>query len=158
MSTSESSSSSFAEVRGDLERFCAYQERAQFEVEQRLQKYDLDAEQSDELMVHLISNGFLNEERFARSFARGKFRSNKWGRYKIRQALKLKRVSEVCINAGLSEIDDEEYYRVLTDLLERKAASVKDKNAFTRNRKIANYALQKGFESDLVWDILNSDH
>lgn len=155
MSTPESTPSSYEQAKSDLERYCAYQERCQSEVERKIEGMGLRPDEHDELLVHLISSGFLNEERYAKAFARGKFRSNKWGRYKIRQALKVKKVSEECITAGLQEIDDNEYLDVLRDLMEQKARTVKDKNTYTRSRKIANYLLQKGFESELVWEEIN---
>lgn len=155
MSTDETPAGSFAQAKSDMERYCAYQERCQSEVERKLEGMGLRPDEYDDIIVHLITSGFLNEERFAKAYARGKFRSNKWGRYKIRQALKAKKVSEECITAGLQEIDEEEYLQVLQDLMEQKARTVKDKNSFTRNRKIANYLLQKGFESELVWEEIN---
>ena len=156
MSTPESTPSSYGDAKADLERYCAYQERCQSEVERKMEGMGLRPDERDELLVDLITSGFLNEERYAKAFVRGKFRSNKWGRYKIRQGLKTKRVSVECIAVGLQEIDEDEYMNVLRDLMEQKARSVKDKNTYTRNRKIANYLLQKGFESELVWEEINA--
>ena len=103
-----------------------------------------------------MANGFLNEERFARSFARGKFRFNKWGRYKIRQALRSKHVPEEYIVAGLREINEEEYLKTLRYLIARKAATVRNKDPFTRNRKITDYMLRKGYELELIRGIIDS--
>lgn len=154
MSTEESAKGLYEAARNKLEGFCAYQDRSQWEVEQKMVGLGLTPEQEEELMIHLINESFLNEERFARSYARGKFRSNKWGRYKIEQGLKAKRVSKECVAVGLTEIDDKEYRASLQLILEKKNATIKDKNPFGRKRKLANHAMQKGYESGLIWELI----
>lgn len=154
MSTEESAKGLYDSARNRLEGFCAYQDRSQWEAEEKMKGLGLTADQEEELMIHLISNKYLNEERFARSYARGKFRQNKWGRYKISQGLKAKRVSSECIAVGLSEIDEEEYRTSLQMILEKKNATIKDKNPFGRKRKLANHAMQKGYESGLIWELI----
>lgn len=154
MSTEESAKGLYEAARNRLEGYCAYQDRSQWEVEQKMVGLGLTSKQEDELMIHLINESFLNEERFAQSYARGKFRSNKWGRYKIEQGLKAKRVSKTCIQLGLAEIDEAEYRTTLMAILEKKAPSIQDKNAYTKKRKLANHALQKGYETDLIWELI----
>lgn len=134
--------------------YCAYQERTQQEVRDKLYEYGLYPDEVEELVSYLITENYINEERFARSYAGGKFRLKKWGRLKIRQGLKGHRLSEYCIRAGMSEIDDEAYDQTLTDLLEKKHLSLKEPDFLKRKQKLVAYALSKGYEQDLVWEKL----
>lgn len=110
----------------------------------------------EEHIADLISADVLNEERYARAFARGKFRMLKWGKSKIINELKGDRVSEYCIKKGLTEIDEEEYMQVLKTLFEKKWLSLKsEKNQFTKRAKVQRYLMQKGYESSLVQDLIN---
>eukprot|EP01137_Pigoraptor_chileana_P009486 Opistho-2@57843 len=109
------------EVLVKAANFCAYQERTQQEVRKRLAELEVEGDEAEEMIVWLIENNYLNEERFARIFAGSKFRQKRWGRLKIRQELKMRGVSEYCLKAGMSEIDDEDYLQTLTDLLEKKS-------------------------------------
>ncbi len=142
------------EVLVKAANFCAYQERTQQEVRKRLAELEVDGDEAEEMIAWLIENNYLNEERFARIFAGSKFRQKRWGRLKIRQELKMRGVSEYCLKAGMSEIDDEDYLQTLTDLLEKKAKEIKEPNPIKRKQKLLTYALSKGFESDLVFDII----
>jgi regulatory protein len=105
----------------------------------------------DELMMHLISESFLNEERFARAFAGGKFRMKKWGRIKISHALEGKGVSLNCIKIGLQEIDEQQYHDTLRKMLEKKKAEIIGVTMLEARNRVAKYGIQKGFEPDLVW-------
>ena len=140
------------EVLVKAANFCAYQERTQQEVRKRLAELEVEGDEAEEMIVWLIENNYLNEERFARIFAGSKFRQKRWGRLKIRQELKMRGVSEYCLKAGMSEIDDEDYLQTLTDLLEKKAKEIKEPNPIKRKQKLLTYALSKGFESDLVFE------
>lgn len=140
------------EVLVKAANFCAYQERTQQEVRKRLAELEVEGDEAEEMIVWLIENNYLNEERFARIFAGSKFRQKHWGRLKIRQELKMRGVSEYCLKAGMSEIDDEDYLQTLTDLLEKKAKEIKEPNPIKRKQKLLAYALSKGFESDLVFE------
>jgi regulatory protein len=105
----------------------------------------------DAIISELIQEDYLNEERFARSFARGKFRMKQWGRVKIKYELKQRQVSEYCIKKGLTEIDDDEYDKTLNNLIEQKSKTLKsEKNMFVKKRKLLDYLLQKGFERDIA--------
>lgn len=104
-------------ARVQIRKYCAYQERCQSEVEERLRSMGLLQTAQDDLLSELISEGFLSEERFARAFVRGKHRAKAWGRVKITFHLKAKRVSARCIQLGLSELDPETYLETLTSLL-----------------------------------------
>jgi len=134
--------------------FCAYQERTQQEVRKRLSELEVIGDEAEEMIVWLIENNYLNEERFARIFAGSKFRQKRWGRLKIRQELKMRGVSEYCLKAGMSEIDDEDYIQTLAEILEKKSREIKESNPLKRKQKLVSYALSKGFESDLVFDLI----
>lgn len=138
------------------EAYCAYQERSQQEVRDKIYTWGLHKNDVENLITNLIENGFLKEERFAIAYAGGKFRIKKWGRNKIRQALIEKKVSEPLINKALKEIDDKDYHRVLTSLINERIKVVNEKNVLKRNHKVATYAISRGFESELVWEMLNS--
>lgn len=136
--------------------FCAYQERSHAEVKERLYSVGLQTQEVENIVSQLIEGDYLNEERFARAFVRGKFRMKKWGRVKIRYELKQRQVSEFCIRKGMTEIDDEEYMAVLSKLAEEKIVLLKrEKNIYIKRRKLSDYLLQKGFERDLISGIIN---
>jgi regulatory protein len=139
-----------------LENYCIYQNRCHSEVEQKLWDTETPPHLHDEVLLHLIQKDYLNEERFAQSFARGKFSLKKWGRNKIKQHLKQKKVSEHCIKKGLQEIDEDKYLETLKYLLEKKKSLVKGKNQYDKNAKVANYLIGKGYESGLVWEMLKA--
>ncbi|MBS9525379.1 RecX family transcriptional regulator [Litoribacter ruber] len=134
--------------------YCAYQERCQQEVRDKLYSYGLHSDEVEELISFLITEGFLNEERFAQAFVGGKFRIKKWGRNKILQELKLRKISPNCIKAGMKEIDPEEYWGTLKGVFEKKWDSLKDKDNYIKRQKVMKYLLSRGFEMDLVQDVM----
>jgi regulatory protein len=134
--------------------FCAYQERTQQEVRKRLSELEVVGDDAEHIIVWLIENNYLNEERFARIFAGSKFRQKRWGRLKIRQELKMRGVSEYCLKAGMSEIDEDDYLQTLATLLAKKSLEIKESNPLSKKQKLVQYALSKGFESDLVFDLV----
>lgn len=109
----------------------------------------------DELLITLIQENFLNEERFARSFVRGKFNIKKWGRIKIINGLKQHDVSKKCINLALTEINEDEYLKVLRETIELKRSKLKEKNQWKRRSAMYRFALQRGFESSIINEILS---
>jgi regulatory protein len=135
--------------------FCAYQERTHKEVRKRLAELEVLGDESEEIITYLIENNYLNEERFARIFAGSKFRVKKWGRIKIRQELKMRGVSEYNLKAGMSEIDGDDYIVTLQELIEKKSKDIKDNNKLIIKQKLVKYALSKGFENDLVFDVVS---
>ena len=145
---------SFDEIKQRIHRYCAYQERCHREVKNKLFELGAPQEQADELIAELITGGFLNEERFARAFAGGKFRMKRWGKLKIVRELEARGLTANCIKAGISEIPDHDYEDTLEGLLRRKSEQVHASNPFVKKDKLAGYALQKGFEPDLIWSIL----
>ena len=96
----------------------------------------------------------MNEERFAKVFAGGKFRIKKWGRLRIKMELKRRKLSDYCIKVGLKEIPEEAYLNTLKKVIEERSKKVKQKNAIKRNYLLGQYAISKGFESDLVWEVI----
>ena len=137
-----------------MKRYCAYQERCQSEVRQKLFILELSSEDIDNIICNLIEENFLNEERFAKNFVRGKFRQKKWGKIKIKQHLKQKGISDYCIKNGFKEINQEDYLKTLDIILLKKSKVLTDENTFIKKQKLAKYAINKGFENNLVWDLL----
>lgn len=135
-----------------IKNYCALQDRCQWDVIQKLREWGLQQATKDHILEILITNKFIDEERFSTSFCRGKFRIKNWGKRKIVNELKRKQISSICINTGLKEIDEKEYDLVLEKLFYQKERSIKDKNQFIRKTKIANFLIQRGFENNLVWD------
>jgi regulatory protein len=131
--------------------YCNYQERCHKEVKNKLYDLGCNTTQVNELIADLITDDLLNEERYARSFARGKFRIKQWGRNKIVQHLRLNQVSDYCIKKGLSEIGQEEYFSVLKRQAEKKWHELRATKSITiRRLKVQRYLLQKGFEYGLI--------
>jgi regulatory protein len=136
--------------------FCAYQERTQKEVRSKLAELEVIGDEAEEIIAWLIENNYLNEERFARIFAGSKFRQKQWGRLKIRQELKMRGVSDYCLRVGMDEIEDGDYLETLREIMEKKAREVKESNPLIKKQKIVKYALSKGFEQDLVFDVVRN--
>ncbi len=144
------------EALQQAKHYCAYQERCHSEVKDRLYSFGLATPDVESILSQLIEENYLNEERFAKAFVRGKFRMKEWGKVKIRHELKMKKVSEYCIRKGLTEINDDEYLKTLTKLAEQKWKVLKaEKNIFIKKRKLMDYLLQKGYERGLIADVIN---
>lgn len=135
-------------------KYCAYQERSQQEVRERLAEYGCYGDDAEAVICRLIEENFINEERFAKAFAGGKFRLKHWGKRKIVQALKQKGISDYCIRQGIAEIDPEDYEATLKQLLEKKYAQISRDKALTQKQKLLRYALSKGYENQLIWQII----
>jgi regulatory protein len=142
------------QAKEKIQRYCAYQERSHQEVRHKLFEYGLYQSEVDEILTGLITDGFLNEERFAKAFAGGKFRMKKWGRIKITHELEARNISKNCIRTGLLEIDDEAYHKTLKDLLTKRSLAEEGDNVFSQRDKISKYAILKGYEPELVWKFL----
>ena len=124
------------------------------EVSMKLKSWGLIQEAIDLLIIELIQFNFLNEERYARSFARGKFRIKKWGKLKIRMALKKREVNFKCIDIAMLEIDDKTYLNTLKELLQKKNDILKETNSYKRKMKLIRYLVNRGYEYDLIHDAL----
>jgi Uncharacterized protein conserved in bacteria len=136
-----------------LRHYCAYQERSHAEVKEKLYSFGLRKQVVEECLAQLIEEDYLNEERFAKQFAGGKFRMKQWGRIRIKHALKQKQVSEYCIKKGLKEIDESDYVKTLEKLARRKWGQVKE-GGYVKQGKTTDYLLQKGYEPELVRQVV----
>lgn len=137
-----------------IEYFCSYQERCHQEVVAKLRSMKMDSDEIDTIMVHLIASNFLSEERFACSFARGKHRIKHWGKIRIINELRFKKISQTLITTALKEITAEEYAATFHELAERNWETIREKNAVKKRKKFCDYLLRKGFESNLIYDKL----
>ena len=140
------------------QKHCAYQERSQQEVRNKLFEWGLHSAEVENVIVELISANFINEERFAMQLASGKFRIKHWGKVKITQALKSHKVSAYCIKKALQQIPDDDYEKSLRKILEKKRNSVPGKLTPLKARKLAHFAQSKGYASALIWKVLKIDN
>ena len=143
---------SIKEAIHKIEHYCAYQERCHEEVVQKLRSMKMDADEIDVILVKLIRDNFLNEERYACSFARGKHRIKQWGRIRIVNELKFRKITQYNINLALKEIDTAEYLSTFHTVAERNWQSIPEKNVLKKRKKFCDYLLRKGFESNLVYE------
>ncbi len=143
------------EAQKILENYCAYQERCHKDVIDKLQKMKMIPEAIDTIVVHLITNNYLNEERFGKAFARGKFRIKKWGKNRIIRELKYRNVSKYSIDSALKEIDLDDYYKTLHELAEKRIAQVNEINLYKKKKKVVDYLLYRGWESHLIYEKIN---
>lgn len=138
-------------------QYCAYQERCHSEVKEKLYSLGMNKKEVDELLSELISDNYLNEERFAIQFAGGKFRIKQWGRVKIKYTLKQKQVSEYCIKKALKTIDDNDYTNTAEKLFKQKIKTLQsEKNIFIKKRKLQAHLVQKGFELNVISKLINN--
>ena len=144
----------FDEILRKAESYCAYQERCHTEVIQKLKTFSSSETVIDNAVVHLIEHNFLNEERFACSFARGKHRIKHWGRIRIVRELKARSISKYNIDKALKEIDPEEYTTNFNNLSERIWESITEPNSQKKKKKFCDYLLRKGFETSLIYEKL----
>lgn len=144
---------SLLEAKAKLEALCAYQERCSFELRRKMISWKMDSEDQDRLLADLITNNFLNEERFAEAFVSGKVRIKRWGRIKIKQELKQRHISDYSIRKGLESINLDEYWNNLLHLAERKwLLTERESDLYKRKAKIIRFLNSKGYESDLIRD------
>jgi regulatory protein len=136
------------------EHYCAYQERSQQEVRDKLYEWGLHSNAVENIISRLITDNFLNEERFAKAYAQGKFKQKGWGKIKIKQGLKVKKVPDVLIKKALQTIPGDDYLQSLQKVLTKKAALITEKQPFKRKYKLQQYALSRGYENDLIHDVL----
>ncbi|MES2652998.1 MAG: regulatory protein RecX [Bacteroidota bacterium] len=140
------------------ESWCAYQERSQQEVRNKLYEWNLFPNEVEEVISELISTNFLSEERFAHAYVSGKFNIKKWGKLKIKQGLKLKKVPDKLIQKALNGIDMDQYLAILLATAEKKGAVITEKDALKKKYKLISYLQSKGFENDLIFDVLKANN
>jgi len=143
------------EIKKKLEHYCVYQDRCQKEVATKMKEYLLIPEAKDLIFLHLIQHNFLNEERFAKSFARGKFRIKQWGKERIIRELKFKEISAYNIKTGLKEIDDDEYQETLYKITKNRNELIKETNRFKKKKKLTDFLMRKGYETSLIYKVVN---
>lgn len=145
----------YQSVKVKIANYCVYRERSTQEVYDKILSSGIAGSEATKMLAELKEENFVDEERFARLYARGKFQQNKWGKFKIRIGLQAKGVAAETIESGLSEIDDETYHTVLEKLLEQKTNREKEKDIYKLKEKVARFLIGKGFEPALVWHKVN---
>lgn len=138
-----------------LEYFCSYQERCHAEVLQKMMDLKIPYAERDEIIVYLIENNFLNETRFAQAFARGKHNIKKWGRNRIVNELKLRKISSYNIQQALKEIDEDAYKTTFLELAQKQWESTIEKNILKKKKKVTDFILRKGYESEWIYNYIN---
>ena len=142
------------QVLDKMAKYCAYQERCVKDVRDKLKVFDLPQEEKQEILDYLLDNRFVNDERYTKSFVRGKINQSGWGVNKIHFHLIQKGIAKDIIDEALGQTDEDLYRQRLIDILKTKSKTVKAETDFERKRKLAAYAMQKGFEASLVWEVL----
>ena len=142
------------QVLDKMAKYCAYQERCVKDVKDKLKTYDIAEKEKNIILEYLLDNRFVNDERFAKSFVRGKVNQSGWGVNKIRFHLIQKGIDKDIIEEALGQTDEETYRQRLIEILKAKAKTVKAASDFEKKRKLAAYAMQKGFEGSLIWEVL----
>ena len=142
------------QAKVNAESYCAYQERSQFEIRNKLYEWGLHQKDVEEIISELIEQNFLNEERFAIAYSLGKFRIKGWGKIKIRQGLKLKSIPDKLIMKSLKAIDDDDYVLMLKRILEKKSNTISERDPFKLRYLLTRFAASKGYELDLIADLL----
>ncbi|SEK88634.1 regulatory protein [Aquimarina amphilecti] len=138
-----------------MEHYCAYQDRCHKDVSQKLTTMKLIPEAKEKIILHLIEHNFLNEERFAKSFARGKFRIKKWGKQRIVRELKFRQISEYCIKVALKEISENDYLETFHEIAEKKFNTISETDTYRKRKKLIDYLLYRGWENQLVFEKIN---
>jgi regulatory protein len=152
---SSNSALSPREVLSKLEQYCAYQERCHAEVQQKLREFAISSIEKDEIIVALLQNNYLNEERFALLFSVSKFHQKKWGKVRIKNELKARHIADYLIQKALKEINPEEYELTFEQLSLHHWESIRESNALKKKKKFCDYLLRKGWEIDRVFEKAN---
>ncbi len=147
--------SDFEFVLNRARHYCSTQERCVQEVANKLRSWNVGQKNTDKIIESLRKDNYLNEERYAKLFAGGKFRINHWGKNKIIFELTKKQVPELIIQIGLQEISEEEYFNTLLDLLKKKKREIRDTDPFIIKKKLINYAVQKGYHFSIAMQAAN---
>ena len=143
------------ELQSKMEHYCVYQDRCHQEIERKMKEYQMIPEAKEKILLHLMRHDFLNEERFYKSFARGKFRIKNWGKQRIIRELKIKNISSYNIKTALKEIDEELYVKTIEKIAISKNNTIKESNLFKKKKKIYDYLYRKGYESSLILETIS---
>jgi regulatory protein len=135
-----------------MEYYCSYQERCHIEVSEKLRSFVLNSDEKDRIIVHLIESNFLNEERFASIFSISKFHQKKWGKIRIKNELKARKISDYLVTKAIKEIPTEEYEMTFETLAEKHWESITEKNDLKKRKKFCDYLLRKGWESERIYE------
>lgn len=138
-----------------LQRYCTYQDRCHIEVERKLTEMRMIPQAKEQIIMSLIEDDYLNEERFALAFVKGKFRIKKWGRIRLKAELKKRKISKYLIKSALEQISEKDYLFTLEELANRKANSIKADSILLKKKKLADYLIYRGWESSLVNNKVN---
>ncbi len=155
MEKKKNNSYNLQEIKQKIEYYCVYQERCFKEIDEKLNSFFLIPAAKEEIMIHLIEENYVNEERFAQSFARGKHNYKNWGRNRIKNELKFRNISSRLIDIALKEIDNESYFKKFNSLAEKYWDTIKEKKGVKKNKKFIDYFLRRGFENNLIYEKLN---
>ncbi|QXP72296.1 RecX family transcriptional regulator [Polaribacter sp. R2A056_3_33] len=142
------------ELKRKLENYCVYQDRCHKEVEQKMHEYKLIPEAREMILLSLMKDNFLNEERFAKSFARGKFKIKSWGKQRIVRELKFRDISAYNIKTALKEIDEKEYVQTIYRITENRNEVISESDIYKRKQKLIGFLMRKGFESELIYKVV----
>jgi regulatory protein len=143
------------EIYAKMEYYCAYQERCYKEVEEKLYSFSSNQSEKDEILTYLIENNFINEERFAQSFVRGKHNYKLWGKNRIVNELKFRNISSRNIQTALKEIHETVYIENFHKLAEKNWESITAPKGPKKNKKFVDFLLRKGYETNLIYEKLN---
>lgn len=142
------------EITAKMAKYCAFQERCTHDILVKLENFDISKEEKEEIICWLAENNFVDDKRFAITFAESKFHSKKWGRMKIRFQLELKELPEQLIDEAINAIPEIEYLNLFKSLLKKKQRTTTGSNEYNKNHKIARSLIARGFEPDLIWQYL----
>ncbi len=146
------------EIENKIKIYCSYQDRCHKDVVLKLKDFNIDNKGKNEIISNLIKENYLNESRFCKSFARGKFRIKNWGRIKIKNELKLRDISSYNISLALKEIDDKDYIEKLDSIFKKKLSSLGNINVNIKRKKIFSFLKYRGWENNLIFDKINEIH
>jgi regulatory protein len=146
---------SLKEVKVKMASYCAYQDRCLHEIKEKLTDFEITTKEEDEIIDFLLQEKYWDEERFAESFVRGKIRHNHWGKIKVKYELTQRGVPNSIIQKALQSVEQEEYMQILGKVLETKSVNLREEDKWQKRQKLIQYALQKGFESNLVMEIID---
>ena len=143
---------SLKEVIQKMEYYCAYQERCDAEIKEKLYSFQVTPDEKDQIIVHLLDHNYLNEERFASVYTQSKLHQKKWGKKRITLELKAKQISSFLITKSIREIDANEYQSIFDQVSEKHWDTITEKNTLKKRKKFCDYLLRKGWESDWVYE------
>lgn len=151
----EKKSYTFEEIKQKLVNYCVYQDRCHAEVEQKMREFLLIDEAKEEIILYLLKENYLNEERFTRSYIRGKFYIKHWGKTKIKMNLKQKQISEKLINSCFDEIDDADYEKTIRKMFDDYYSKQTGLKEYQKKTKTIKHLMSKGFEYEEIIDIFD---